>query len=256
MKATKLLTLIVLTLTVSQLKSQDSFNNDQVASSDDRSFRLGLHFSPNLSWLKPNTSGYESAGTSMGFSYGLSTEFFITKNYLFSTGISLNALAGKLKYEGVYSEPSQNHSSEIEEKVKLRYIDIPLILKLRTNEIGYITYYGNFGLNAGFKYKATSDITYKDYNKSENGVDSSSDFNLINLNLVVGAGIEYSLSGNTNILLGVNYNNGFVNVIDRKNYVLDNSGQVTFDNEGNAIEGDKKVSSTLGYFTLNVGVYF
>jgi len=33
----------------------------------------------------------------------------------------------------------------IDQSYNLKYVEIPLSLKLRTNEIGYLTYYGNFG---------------------------------------------------------------------------------------------------------------
>ena len=53
---TKVLTLIVFGLIFLNLSAQeDDFNNDPVAKlpDDNRTFRFGLHFSPDISWLKP-----------------------------------------------------------------------------------------------------------------------------------------------------------------------------------------------------------
>ena len=42
-------------------------------------------------------------------------------------------------------------------KLVLNLDFIPLVLKLKTNEIGYFTYYGEFGATLGLKTKSTVD---------------------------------------------------------------------------------------------------
>ena len=44
--------------------------------------------------------------------------------------------------------------------------------------------------------------------------DIKDDINNSNVSLIIGAGIEYILSGNTNLLLGIVYKNGFTDVIN------------------------------------------
>ena len=259
MQKTKLLTLILFGLLFSNLSAQDdSFNNDPVVDyEEERSFRLGLHFSPTISWLSVNTGGYSNEGTRVGFAYGLSTEFYMAKNYLFSTGVSLNSVGGKIKYEGVYDLNGVLAPSTITQSIKINYIDIPVTLKLKTNQIGYISYYGNFGLNLGLRYQSKSNFEYNDFaNVTESDVNTSSNIKFMNINLVVGGGVEYNLSGNTNLMLGITYNNGFVNVLDEKTYLLDASGKATIDNNGSAVKSDKNASANINYFTLNVGIYF
>jgi len=236
----------------------DSFSDDPVVDYDEeRSFRLGLHFSPTISWLSVNSGGYSSEGTKLGFAYGLSTEFYLAKNYLFSTGVTLNSVGGKIKYEGVYDVNGVISPSTVNQSIRINYIDIPLTLKLKTNQIGYISYYGNFGANLGLRYQSKSDYEYNDFaNVSISDVNTSSNVKFMNINLVVGGGIEYNLSGNTNIMLGLTYNNGFVNVLDEKTHVLDASGKATIDSNGKAVKSDKNASANINYFTLNVGVYF
>lgn len=258
MQNSKVLTLIIFVLLFLKLSAQeDSFNNDPVVNYDEeRNFRLGMHFTPNLSWLSTNTGGYSKDGTKLGFAYGLSTEFYLAKNYLFSTGVTLNSLGGSIMYEGVYNN-GINIPSTVVQSIKIKYVDIPLTLKLKTNQIGYISYYGNFGVNLGFRYQAKSDFEYKDIaNTKESDVNTSSDVKFLNINLVVGGGIEYNLSGNTNIMLGLTYNNGFMNVLDTKTYVLNPIGKATIDNAGNPVKSDKNASANINYFALNLGIYF
>ena len=154
---TKVLTLIVFGLLFINLSAQeDNFNNDPNAKlpDEDRKFRFGLQFSPNLSWLKANTTGYDGDGAKFGFSYGLSFEYFMSKNYLFSTGFSILNSKGGLNYKGIVSVNGVNYQAEAEESFNLKYVEIPLLLKLRTNEIGYLTYFGQIGFKTGFNFSA------------------------------------------------------------------------------------------------------
>ena len=253
----KILTLTIVGILFSNLYSQG--NNDPVVNyeKDDRSFRLGLVFAPNISWFNLNTTGYSSDGARIGFAYGISTEFFLAKNYLFSTGFNINNIGGNLKYEGVFDNAGVVSASSIKQNIKINYIDIPLTLKLRTNEIGYMTYYGNFGFIAGIKYNSKTDYEYVDLNSiKKTDVDNSSNISLFNMNLVIGGGAEYNLSGNTNIMFGVSYHNGFVNVMKDKTHQLNALGKATIDIDGKAVYTDKEVNTTLNYFSLDLGIYF
>ncbi len=264
---TKVLTLIVFGLLFLNLSAQDGdFVNDKEAKVQDenRAFRLGLHVTPNISWFKANSTGYEGEGTKIGFSYGLSFERFLSKNYLISTGIDLLYAGGDLKYKGVTEGLAQNYTADVNQSLNLRYIELPIILKLRTNEIGYLTYFGQFGLKAGFNFKSNANYTYsyndpfipvtQTHNESVKGVGDQ--IGLINLSLVVGGGIEYSISGNTALVLGVTFNNGFINQLDKKENLLDANGNAEIDVNGDAILSEKGASANLNYFALTVGIYF
>ena len=264
----KVLTLIVFGLFFINLSAQeDNFSNDPNAKlpDEDRKFRFGLQFSPNISWLKANTAGYESNGTKMGFSYGLSFEYFISKNYLFSTGINLLKVGGKLSYNTVADVSDVatlviNQPVDIEKDYTLKYIEVPLMLKLKTNEIGYLTYFGQFGFNVGFNYKSRSNFKYpSDFilkSQKFSSDDISDEINWINLSLVIGLGVEYNISGNTALMLGITYNNGFINQLDTKVNVLDANGNALIDSNGNPVYSEKDASANLNYIALNIGIFF
>ncbi|MGB0887966.1 MAG: porin family protein [Vicingaceae bacterium] len=259
---TKVLTLILFGLLFINLSAQeDSFENDPVVNSntEERKLRFGLQLNPHISWLSPNTKGYDNEGSKFGMTYGLSAEYFLTKNYLFSSGIFISALGGKVSYEGIFEDNNGvNVPSAVEQSYNIKYIEIPLTLKLRTNEIGYMTYYGQFGLKSGVKFKSSSDYVYADINNSPKveEVNTASDIFFINMYLTVGAGVEYSISGNTTIVLGLTYNNGFINQLDKKTNIIDNSGKAALDLNGQPLYTNKDASANMNYVALNVGVYF
>lgn len=262
---TKILTFVIFGLLFFNLSAQeDEFSNDKVAKlpDADRKVRFGLQFTPNISWLKASSAGYKSEGAKFGFSYGLSFEYFMTKNYLFSTGINLLKVGGKLSYDGVTYEFVNATPVKVKEDFTIKYIEVPLSLKLRTNEIGYLTYFGQFGFKLGFNYKSSAEYEYTSESNTLNVLapassnDVSEEINWINLSLVVGAGVEYNISGNTSVALGLTFNNGFINQLDSKVHELDANGNALIDGDGNPVLSSKDASANLNYVALNIAVYF
>ena len=259
---TKILTLIIFGLLFLNLSAQDdSFENDPVVEAQDeaRKVRFGLQLNPQISWLSPNTKNYAGKGSKLGLNYGLSTEFFLTKNYLFSTGFFISSLGGKVSYQGTFKDANGvNFQSTVEQTYKIKYIEIPLTLKLRTNEIGYMTYYGQFGLKSAIKFKSTSDYTYADINNSpkEEDVNTAGDIFFVNMYLTVGAGVEYNISGNTSLMVGLTYNNGFINQLNKESNLLNTEGKAVLDADGNPVYTSKDPSANLNYIALNIALYF
>lgn len=211
--------------------------------------RLGLSISPELSWISPDVKTYENDGIRMGIRYGILGDFklFQSDNYNFHTGILLQHLGGKLKYgPTIYDNlPYQ----QAEATYKFRYVDVPMVLKLITNEIGYMRYYGIFGGELGFNIKANRDIKLSRVGSTTEEKDEniSSEINTLRASLVIGGGIEYNISGNTNILLGLTYHNGFTNILKGNSHTIDNNGTVAI---------DKELKTRLNFLALTIGVMF
>jgi len=174
--------------------------------------RFGIFFDPNIAWMKPDISDVENAGTRMGFKVGLSFEKYFTENYAFFSGISIQHLGGKLKYADSISFTAQSITEMLPEgstiTYKLQYVSVPLGLKLKTNEIGYLTYYGNLGLYPQMLIKATGDVLQSNIANSS----IKDEVNIFNLGYYIGMGVEYSLGGSTAICIGLYYTNGFLDV--------------------------------------------
>ncbi len=221
------------------------------------SFQLGLQLSPNVSWLKTQSENAESEGSKFGFSYGIIGDFNIAENYAVSTGIIILSTGGKMSYPDatvldVGGTPT-TFGGVTDADISLKYIEIPLTLKLKTNEIGYMTYYGQFGFSLGVNYDAEADIDFEYPGGtgalSQESVDFKDEINLLRAGLVVGLGAEYNLSGNTSILMGLTFNNGFTNILSEDGYDADQNGNGT----GSRNKDFKAINNII---TLNVGVLF
>jgi hypothetical protein len=182
-------------------------------SADDLGFRFGLKASPNISWFRTETSLFENDGVGLGYSYGLVFDYYFTENYAISSGLNFVRTSATLKYPDIYD------GSEVDmvRDYKYRFIELPLALKLSASEIGYLSYYGLFGLGLGFRTSALADerIFLPDgvFDPDEDA-DVADETKFFRAGLVLGAGMEYSFGGRTALLLGLTFHNGFSNILN------------------------------------------
>ena len=214
-----------------------------LAQDDDTGFRLGLQASPVVSWLRAIDKGTKSDGVQMGFTYGLMFDYNIGANYAFSTGLGVILEGGKLQYLDNTITRSFPDTAKFlmmpnsDLTFHSQLIEIPLSLKFKTNEIGYFTYFMQFGLAAEVALRTRGNISPNV--GLTNKEDLGKDVNPFNLSMVVGAGFEYSITGNTRAVVGVNFYNGFLD------YTTDNK---------NAFGSDTK--EILNHFALRLGIFF
>ena len=200
----------------------------QVMHAQKSDFRFGLKAMPTLVWLKSDTKGVSNDGTKLTFSWGFLAEYYFADNYAIASGVELVSRGGKIR---VLDTLKYNY--------RLKYIDLPINIKMRTNEIGYIRYFGQFGFTPGINIGAKANIDSKSFSKKDEDV--KSEIAPINVALNIGLGIEYSLGGNTALVISANFNNGFLDISKKHK-----------DANGNNV--DNKIISN--YVALNVGVLF
>ena len=191
------------------------------AKAQDTKFSLGFMANPNIGWISAEDLDFddnidvESSGARIGFSYGVIGEIHFTENYHVVLGAGHVFTGGR--FSGSNTSVDRRIATPLDETVydavnydpvKLQYIHIPVLLRLKTNEIGYIRYFGNigfafdFGLNgktnlklSGTEYMLDSDgePTITPFVDREPTSDLTFNSSLINPYLVVGLGGQYSL---------------------------------------------------------------
>jgi hypothetical protein len=175
---------------------------------------FGVFAEPVISWFSTNTSKTKNSGSLAGLNFGLTFNKYFSKNYAFSTGINILNAGGrlnnptkaiKLKFDNPPDTIIQQGESVA---YKIQYLSIPVGLKFKSNQIGYITFFSDFGIDPKFAIGGKVDVPYLNI-KGEAAMD---ELNKFNLSYHVMAGIEYSLGGSTSILLGLGYENNFLDV--------------------------------------------
>jgi len=239
---------------------------------DYKKFRMGFKVAPNISWMQPKDNNMESGGATAGFGFGLVSDIFFAENYAFGTGLNITYNGGRINYLEKQVVDDVEYIALKERKIRNQFLEVPLTIKLRTNEIGYITYWGQFGLGLGFNLQTFADDVY-DYQLEHVITDMSDSWEKTDLpsreyekenindevgfyrvSLIMAAGIEYNISGSTSVLVGLEFNNGFTNVFSKENGIEQNADDEALFNEGSPEEF--KLRSISNMFQLNLGILF
>lgn len=187
-------------------------------SGESKGFRFGLQFSPHLDWTKAQDKHTTSSGVKVDFNYGLVADFSIALRYAVSTGINISQYSTIIRHEDTLtmfnSFPNDSFRLGTKASYKLQYIDIPLVLKLKTNEIGYVTYFGQFGFDLSVCTKSRGDISDNSGVRNKDDENLGPDISPFNLALNIGGGIEYSLSKSTAFITSLSFHNGFLDISD------------------------------------------
>src|ERR1051325_7694083 len=127
------------------------YTSAQETKSNTQKFHFGLKAAPSLAWLKTDSKTLSSDGSKFGFSYGLITESNFADHYAFATGIDVTYRGGK--FAQTMTDTIGNITKK-NSKINLEYVEIPLTLKFKTNEIGYFTYFLQVGVAPGIDRKS------------------------------------------------------------------------------------------------------
>lgn len=209
----------------------------------DKKWRFGISGAPSLNWYQPeNEKKFTSGGTAFKFGWGLDVEKRLSKIVSFEFGVQFNYDGGILNFGG--ADTSSYYMDKTEELIEIKdidfsdtaithdlfrvnsrtynmtYVNIPLGIKMRTKEIGYMTYYGELGMNLGFKYKgrSTDNVTPSTVSSAltKEQINIEKDMNLFRAQVHIGGGAEYTISGTTALVFGLAYNLGVNNVIKKE----------------------------------------
>ncbi|MDA9120401.1 PorT family protein [Flavobacteriales bacterium] len=273
-----LLTLMILGL------GCEAFAQDQAVGPNTRKkFKIGFNLSPSIDFFQTNTEGVNLDKVRAKFCYGLMAEYAFTNNYAITFGLEHKMAGASLNFSADAEDFSADadvryldQSDKTEYRLltrshRLDYVNIPITLKLMTNEIGYFTYFGQFGVDLSIlassqakDQRQTADTsTVAGVFTEDFGSAGETDFigrynqtMFINVKLRIGAGFEWNFSGNTALVVSVSYHNGFIDLMkDPDNdKVNDDEGLYTYDENR-----DKKpfeLSANLHHVALNVGILF
>jgi len=177
-------------------------------------FRFGIHLSPTIgSFTAVDTLDSEGAKTRLSLGIILDKYLGPQQRYAFSTGLSIMNKGGKLQTLGDVQlesvEQSLGFGREID--LKIRYWEIPLLLRMRTNTIQEkFVGYGHFGWVTGFRGKARGDVAGIE---GANDIKFNKDVKFFNFSLSYGFGVEYKLGEESTAMVGLAFNTGLMNAM-------------------------------------------
>ncbi|NOR87343.1 MAG: outer membrane beta-barrel protein [Bacteroidales bacterium] len=219
----------------------------QSTQAQQKPFKFGFKLSPSISWLSPDSKYYENDGSDMSFSWGFIADITLMEHYYIATGFNVNYFRGSLSYPEATMHEDINYNGTLNRTYNLRYIEVPVTLKMKTNELVKKTkFFGLIGVNTGLNIRAKANDSFSGkYNStthtySEEKVDIKNETTLFKASLVVGAGAEYVVDESLSVIIGINFNNGFTNILKGNN----------------SIYPEIEAKAVPYYFELNLGVIF
>lgn len=179
---------------------------------------IGLKLSPSITSLRAESTSknnFASDGSQLGFSGGLVVDYFFGENYAFSTGLELAGKGGTIRYTDYLNSGNGNGNPvAVSMKISTQYLQVPLSVKLFTNEIAPATrlYFQVGGsLNVPIGTRIDGSKFYKD--PVTNTENKSSDYvYLFDADALVAAGAEYTLGKSTKLFAGLGYHRGLVDI--------------------------------------------
>ncbi len=185
--------------------------------------KLGLWVAPSINWIHTSTEGYSSDGIRGSANLGLVTDFYFAKNYAISTGFSVLFPSGKLTYREVSPDYSYLDSvpafGTYHSTYKFIYFEIPIMVKMKTNNFGKWSFFGQVGFGTGFRVKATAinDYTGDNGEKREFTPVIDNKTHLMRESILAGIGFEFHIDESTSLFAGANYSNSLNNVFKYTN---------------------------------------
>lgn len=174
--------------------------------------RLSFTASPTVNWMNTTSDHVTDKKIVLGYDFGIMSDIFFSENdnYSFSTGLLVVNTGGKLSYRA--NQPFDFAGERLEQSVDiryhLRYMEIPLSLKLRTNEFHRVYYWGLFGVSPMVNIGANGDSSDGSLNK-----DSIHDeVNLFNIAMNVGLGFDFDLGARNAVSAGLIFQNGLADI--------------------------------------------
>ena len=193
-----IVTVIILSISGLNSKAQD--------------IKFGVFADPVISWFSSDTKVTSNDGARAGFCFGFNLNKYFSTNYSFSTGISLMNAGGRFSNSDTIEMVFNNFNTVVPAGkpviYRIQYLSVPIGLKFETNQIGYFRFFTDLGVDAKVVIGGKVDIVSA-------GIDGESAMNELtpfNLAYHITAGIGYSLGGNTELVLGLGFENNFLDI--------------------------------------------
>lgn len=180
-------------------------------SAQDSAFKLGIKVAPvihSTRVLLDDPVSIYNDGSNIKVSFGLVVDKALTYSYVLSTGLIYIPKEVRIKIT-----PNAGNSVPFNraETYKVQYLQVPLTLKLLTNEVKPdIKLFFQLGMGLEVKIYEEPDFTLPEQ-------EVISAFQPINIPVILGAGIEYIMGINTVAFAEISYHRGLNNIVKRTN---------------------------------------
>ena len=192
---------------------------------------IGLMISPTITgnrFIAEDRYNFEKENSSLRLGVGVVADYFFAQNYAFSTGLIYRSKGSEISYNYTREDAGgATVTTRGKDDISLQYIELPVTLKLFTNEVapGTIAY---FQVGGSLNTKVAAQVNNK---KVIDGEKVGKRFNIFEADALLGGGVEFQMGQSTKIFGGITYHRGLTDIDDYyekqlgdKNIALKNNG--------------------------------
>jgi Outer membrane protein beta-barrel domain len=206
------------------------------ATAQDRKVVFGFAVTPVVSFLSaPNDNTVKASGSAFGVGLGIFGDYYFSENYAITGGINFctnqggtfeytkggtvlaKTLTTDITVNGTTTTEPTNFPEGTKVTYRNQYLEIPIGVKLRTEETDGLRFYGNLPIiTFGFRTQSQGDLfvnqtiggtTFTADLKNEN---IGQDMAIMNISVGGGLGAEYRLAERTTVYGGLYYAHGLL----------------------------------------------
>ncbi len=238
------------------------------ASAQYKPFNFGLKFGPNMQWAGSSTKTVKNDKVKAGFNLGFVAEFYFVENYAIETGINLDFLRNRYIYEEARMVPDRitglnidSITGEVNRTMRGTYVEIPVMLKMRTNEFGDWRFFGEIGASIGVRCKVSAkdiftydilddEYTYPKDEKEAEFINVREQYNPVTVKYIIAGGAEYAINGDTRAFARLIFNGNILNAMSLK------YKRNSFGDEPNNYKYERLENDRLDVHAYGIGIEF
>lgn len=188
------------------------------ASAQYKGFSFGFKLGPNWGWTGSTTGAAVSNGARTGLDLGVVAEYYFADNYALVSGINVGFLGGKYTFENGRMVADSLQTYDVNRIYKSTLYEIPLMLKMVTNDLGDLPLriYAQVGGGIGYaqKVKVKDAIPVDGIETPDDWGITNKEFSNIRVSLKAAAGAQYALDESTRLFAGVYFSHDLLNNIN------------------------------------------
>ena len=223
------------------------------ASAQNNGFAFGFKLGPGFDWTGSTTGAATNQGMKTGFGVGVVAEYYFADNYAIVTGVNVNMNRGHYSFlNGRMTTDSVPvlETYSVDRKYKATVYEIPLMLKMMTNELGNLPLRAYAQVGAGIGYAQR--VKVQD-DQATDWVATNKEYSNLRASLKIGAGAQYALDESTRLFAGVYFSHDFINNI---NSIAPNHYKFYFENGEKIGERKTKLNVLQNRIGVEVGILF
>ena len=224
-------------------------------SAQNNGFAFGFKLGPGFDWTGSTTGAAVNEGLRTGFGVGVVAEYYFAPNYALVTGVNVNMNRGHYSFDNgrmVMGADSVSvlETYKVDRMYKATVYEIPLMLKMMTNELGNLPLRAYAQVGAGLGYAQRVKVLD---DKATDYVATNKEYSNLRASMKIGAGAQYALDESTRVFAGLYFSHDFLNNI---NSIAPNHYAHYFENGEKIGDRETKLNMLQNRFGVEVGILF